>query len=130
MTREDLKKACNFWVTKGVLVEKSSQHLSVNQNEVVFETVQVLIQNQEYEDDKSDSDEDLSSIFVQEKVGLNQLSGRKNVLNEKQKMIQNFALTIIGVSNQHQHLANSHQSSGGKTFETIFSMLTTVYMQN
>ena len=50
--------------------------------------------------------------------------------NEREKMIQSFVMTIIGVGNQHQHLANSQMSTGGKTFEKIFSMLTTVYMPN
>ena len=91
----------------------------------------ILIKKVEDEDEKSDSDEDQSSIYVQEKVGLNQNSNRKAAPpNEREKMIQSFVMTIIGVGNQHQHLANSQMSTGGKTFEKIFSMLTTVYMPN
>ena len=36
LSREDLKKACNFWVSKGVIVEKQSHLLSVNTDEVVY----------------------------------------------------------------------------------------------
>lgn len=40
-----MRKACNFWVSKGVLIEKQSPLLSVNADEVVFQTVLVLVKN-------------------------------------------------------------------------------------